>query len=292
MDLTSSVRIEEADGIRGWAALIVIVFHLFWEVFGILIPQFRFWPTRFFLDGPLAVYVFFILSGDALSYRYILTGNANILTKSIIKRYFRLTMPIVASCFIVYLLMKFGFTWNSFAGKIVHREDWLGKFIQFPPYFGGLIRYAFIDVYIHHTLENSYNPFLWTMSIEMIGSLLVFSYLITFKHQRKPLVTALICAGFLAYFNTFFSLFFIGIALAILRARGYFKRMHAISLTQPITLLILAGTAAIDSFAWHYKFQSMHLSIFMASIIVAMIYLNSSLDIHSSSLRHRSGGTI
>ncbi len=277
MNPESRIRIEEVDGIRGWAALCVIAFHLSWETFGILVPQFRFWPTKFFLDGPLAVYVFFILSGDALSYRYMLTGNASGLTKSIIKRYFRLTIPIATSCLIVYLLMKSGLTWNGIAAPIVHREDWLGKFIQFAPNFGSLVRYAFIEVYVHHTLENSYNPFLWTMSIEMIGSLLVFSYLITFKQQKNPLATALVCAAFLTYFDTLFSLFFIGIAFAILRIKGYFDRIHAAKMTQSGTLLILAGIAATDAFAGHTNHQSMHLSIFMATTVVAAIYLNSTL---------------
>ncbi len=278
MSSSNVSRIEEVDGIRGWAALCVVVFHLSWETFGIIEPQLRFWPTKFFLDGPLAVYVFFILSGDALSYRYILNRNPEILTKSILKRYFRLTMPIAASCLTVFLLMKFGLTWNTQAGAIVHREDWLGQFIQFPPSFKNMLHYALVNVYVNHTLANSYNPFLWTMSIEMIGSLLVFSFLFTINHQKNPIILASLIAIFLAALNTFFSLFFIGIIFSLLRSRGDFKRLRTLPGIQMGTLLSFGAIIVCDALAMRTNFQSMHLSIFLATAAVGVIYFNPTLS--------------
>src|SRR5262245_41931407 len=66
-------RVHEIDGVRGWAALSVLFFHLFWELFGGVVPAFRSSILRFWLDGPLAVYIFFVLSGDALSWPFLLT---------------------------------------------------------------------------------------------------------------------------------------------------------------------------------------------------------------------------
>lgn len=45
----------------------VLIFHLAWELFGAVVPAFRTPALRFVLDGNLAVCVFFVLSGDALS---------------------------------------------------------------------------------------------------------------------------------------------------------------------------------------------------------------------------------
>ena len=105
-------RIGEIDGVRGWAALCVLLFHLVWETFGNLFPLIKVPYLKLFFDGPMAVYVFFILSGDALSSGYIRSLNKNLIYKLIIKRYFRLLGPILLSCLIVYFLLYFHLTFN------------------------------------------------------------------------------------------------------------------------------------------------------------------------------------
>ena len=36
-----SGRLDLLDGVRGWSALSVVLFHVFWETFGALVPAFR-----------------------------------------------------------------------------------------------------------------------------------------------------------------------------------------------------------------------------------------------------------
>ena len=88
------MRLSELDGIRGWAAFSVLLFHIMWEVFGIKFPEFRNNYTAFILNGPLAVYVFFVLSGEALSTPYRMTGKRSSVTRLALKRYLRLSIPI------------------------------------------------------------------------------------------------------------------------------------------------------------------------------------------------------
>src|SRR5690242_4690965 len=111
-----TLRVHEIDGVRGWAALSVVVFHLFWELFGGEVPTFRSAALRFWLDGPLAVYVFFVLSGDALSWPFFASGDARILDRTVVKRYFRLAIPIFYSSLLCFLLMRAGLTFNHQAG--------------------------------------------------------------------------------------------------------------------------------------------------------------------------------
>lgn len=95
-------RYIEIDGIRGWAALSVVLFHFFPETFGVIFPFLHNPIFGFMSDGGLAVFVFFILSGDALSLSFFKTKDDKVITKIILARYFRLTFPIVISCFIVF----------------------------------------------------------------------------------------------------------------------------------------------------------------------------------------------
>ncbi len=61
-------RIGALDGLRGWAALVVVVFHFTWEMWGVHFPVFRQFPASL-INGQLAVSIFFTLSGYVLTVR-------------------------------------------------------------------------------------------------------------------------------------------------------------------------------------------------------------------------------
>ncbi len=153
-------RLHEIDGIRGWAALVVLLFHLTTEMFGALIPEFKSDLAHLFLNGGLAVSVFFVLSGDALSAGFLRSRNPGILESLVVKRYFRLTIPIFISCALAYLLMVSGMTYHLPAAEVVRREAWLGGSLNFDPSLISLLRYSFYQVYDGHSQAVSYNPFL------------------------------------------------------------------------------------------------------------------------------------
>ena len=78
----STMRIDYLDGVRGWASLMVLLFHAFWETFGNVLPVFRNPVTAFLLDGHLAVFVFFVLSGDALSTAWFSRPSSGLLARA------------------------------------------------------------------------------------------------------------------------------------------------------------------------------------------------------------------
>src|SRR5258706_1988331 len=96
----AAIRFHEIDGLRGWAALSVVVFHLYWETFGVVMPGLRNPATAFFLDAGLAVSLFFVLSGEALSAAYFAGKGEVAVVKLCVKRYTRLTIPIAATCLV------------------------------------------------------------------------------------------------------------------------------------------------------------------------------------------------
>ena len=83
------------DGLLGWAALIVLFGHL-GPVF--LIAKYKMYVMSFFMDGELAVHVFFVLSGFVLSIGFFESGKRIILKELLIRRYPRLAVPVVLSC--------------------------------------------------------------------------------------------------------------------------------------------------------------------------------------------------
>lgn len=281
----SAARLGEIDGIRGWAALCVLLFHLTWELFGEAMPAVRNPYTHIFLDGPLAVYVFFVLSGDALSSGFVSTRDYSSLAKGAVKRYFRLTGPIFFSCAIVYALMKLGLTYNVAAARIVGREEWLGSFISFEPDLLHLIRYGLVGVYTDHTTQTSYNPILWPMSVEMIGSLVVFTFCGALAYLRRPLPVALGCAVALWILGSWYALFFFGLSFSLLRPTGFFDRMRANRRIQVLSVVGLVCIGIADGFAvsgpatiGDTKFvKPPEVSIAMATALVFLIYCNATL---------------
>lgn len=216
-DKTDIDRLHEVDGIRGWAALLVLFAHFFGETFGVLFKELHNPITDFLFEGRIMVYVFFVLSGDALSNAFFRRKDLQTNVRLLFSRYPRLTLLIFVSCFLSWLAMKLGLNANVGAAEIVHRGDWLGTFLMFTQTLGGMLKYAFAGVYFGG--YSSYNPFLWTMAVEMAGSLLVFLIVFCLKVFKEEHWTTMLLALaiFLLFLQQMLALFVIGVLLARLR---------------------------------------------------------------------------
>ncbi len=220
----SPIRNREIDGIRGWAALSVVALHFLVGLFGDLFPILQSGWFAFIFDGSLSVSIFFILSGDALSIPFFSNRSTKTTARLVLSRYFRLTFPVAICCFTVYLLMKLGAIFNTEAAAVVRSDLWLKQFLQFEPSLLGVVRYSLYDVYINHSNEISYNPFLWTISIEMVGSVVVFLNIFVFKYIRKPLLILAIQCIFFFVFGSPMYLFIVGMLLGYFRKSDHFER--------------------------------------------------------------------
>ena len=104
-----AVRFRFLDGLRGWAAVVVLLHHLFID--GLPANSFMadraLWAKVFFLNGTLAVSVFFVISGFSLSIRYLETGDGGF-GRIAAGRYLRLALPIFAICAVTYVLLVSG----------------------------------------------------------------------------------------------------------------------------------------------------------------------------------------
>lgn len=250
-----NARLYEIDGIRGWAALVVVLFHVFWEIFGVAAPGLRNPVTGFLIDGRLAVSIFFVLSGEALSSSYFAGRGRQAVARLAIKRYPRLMLPIFASCLVIFALSQANLIFNTQAAEIVGRADWLGTFLNFSLTLSGTAKYSLVSVFTQEPRDaHAVNPFLWSMKVELIGSLLVFATLSTLQYFRQPLnpLVAMMMLLLLIPIPTMTNLacFFAGMIFARLRSEGRWEAIQDYRLSLYSWLVIIALGSISGTVNW------------------------------------------
>lgn len=181
-------RIHFLDGIRGWAALSVLIGHLLFLLAPWLPDSDHYltigWYTlvRFISDGHLAVLIFFTLSGYALSIHQLNPSRRN-LALAACSRYFRLLLPVLVTSLFAYLLLKLGLFFNQEVGPT---SSWMGGFYNFDASLIKVLKFAFYDVFIDYKENLSYNVALWTMKNELLGSFFIYLFLGVFRSSERP----------------------------------------------------------------------------------------------------------
>jgi peptidoglycan/LPS O-acetylase OafA/YrhL len=243
----SQARAHEIDGIRGWASFSVLLYHVFNQMFTALVPWINSPWLAPFLQGRLAVCVFFVLSGDALTTVFFARGGSDpsSIDRLVVRRYTRLTIPIFMSCALPFILRLAHADLHDEASVVLNRTNWLGKVIEFPFSIVGFLRYSLLGVYTGHSNAVSYNPFLWTMSLEMIGSMLVFltCYLWPRLRHRKAVLAGVALALFAL--NSFLCLFLVGMLFGLLRSESFFARVSGGKLRQLAWLAAFLALALV-----------------------------------------------
>jgi len=234
------LRLHILDSIRGWAAVVVLVFHVCQQMFTKTLPEFGPYWIPFF-DGGFAVAIFFVLSGEALSHAYFVKKDLEVVRKLAIKRYVRLTIPIFASCLIVFLLMKANLVYFHEAVSVSGASDLTKGFLQFEPCLEKVLYFSFFGVYFQYTGEASYNPVLWSMSVELLGSVFVFLALFVTQTRAQRWVIFAYVAPFMALFAPFFICFIFGMVFGELRVAGTFNRLSAHPAANFLSILALSG---------------------------------------------------
>ena len=247
-------RNEELDGLRGWAAVSVVIFHSkymsFWNVL-----QPVDWRLYAFAYGPLMVRVFFILSGDALSSCVTRPNSKGFSPGILIKRIPRLSGTVfMASCFLFFAL-QFGWVCNLEAGKILNRP-WLGPetaSIQSKEYnIFDIMYHSFVGIYNGQDLYIDRN--LWTMSSELRGSILVIAICAALPHLRYRAGLLLLTTWYLAkYFNDFSRYFVYGMFLGEIRALGIFSWCHQFTIIRILTILMICLVPFIAAYPPYFN---------------------------------------
>ena len=202
-DLNKQGKILYLDGLRGIAASSVVVVHFILAFYGAL---YYLAPNQVHtMDGKeleigrsllsmlysanLAVPILFMLSAYVLSYRFFRDKDSSIVVASAFRRYIRLAIPNLASALLGYLFLRNSLYYSAEASKLTLSTSWLGAFYQFEPNLFLAVKQGLWDGFFAYipevTYKVSYNPTMWTMTYELAGSFLVFTFLTLFGVSAK-----------------------------------------------------------------------------------------------------------
>jgi peptidoglycan/LPS O-acetylase OafA/YrhL len=157
----------------------------------------------------------------------------------------------------------------------VRREGWLGTFLNFDPNIVGVLFYVLIgvfspsDVYVEPMTE--YNPMLWTMSIELAGSALVFLFWYLSPGLRRQRVLLIVLAALLSGLGSYYALFFFGMLMSRFRVDGLLERFRANRSWQILALPLMLATGYAN--AAHYEAGNIRqVNLLCAAILVFCFY--------------------
>jgi peptidoglycan/LPS O-acetylase OafA/YrhL len=224
-DASASSRLLALEGLRGIAAIVVVIYHAILIFYmtsqygtstnGSYVQHLGFEdnlygnPLQVFLSGGFAVSIFFVLSGFVLTVGYLKTKDVSIIHKLATKRYIRLMLPALASILLTYIVLALNLNTNQQAGEAIN-SYWLQNKFAFDISLVEAFKQGVWGIFVGK--DAYYNPVLWTMFYEMLGSFLVFAVAVVFSGLRKRWVVYAILA--LCTFQTWFFGFIIGLVLA------------------------------------------------------------------------------
>jgi peptidoglycan/LPS O-acetylase OafA/YrhL len=239
----------ELEGLRGIAALIVVLWHFAFAFLPArigIVPPFDpdgglvGNPAFALIDGPGAVMLFFVLSGYVLPLGYFRSGRVAVVLQAAAKRWFRLAGLTVAAAVGSYLLFRLGLYHYREAAALT-QSDWLRTF-------GGGERYgqlspsltaAVLEGAVFAFLRDAdvYDPVLWTMRDELFGSLMVFGLGLVLVRCRGRWGTALLAVAVAGtqWTDPRLGAFIVGLALCWAQVRGKLSIHRSVA---PICLLL------------------------------------------------------
>jgi peptidoglycan/LPS O-acetylase OafA/YrhL len=274
-------RLCELDGLRGWASVSVMLSHLLFGVFvrvdpPVLTPWIK-GLLEPLLGGTLDVAVFFVVSGHALSISYWTKSSRKTVPELVARRYVRLTVPVLASCLIVFALDEFGLLFHREAASLLHVEDWLGTFLHGKNRIVDLLVYAAVGVFCCHTQDMSLNPFLGTMKAELAGSALVISYVVFDRRIGPKSIVLLSAFAIFLSFDSFLACFPIGVLCGYFQSRGYFRGLGGRSVIQIIANLAFCAALIVGTYCNRIWPGWLLPSIVASSVLVVSVHASGSL---------------
>jgi peptidoglycan/LPS O-acetylase OafA/YrhL len=235
-------RLKFLDGLRGWAAVFVLLYHVFCD--GIPFDAAFGSQLKLFVpfNGGVGVFIFFVVSGFSLSIDYLALGDRRSWLRITFGRYFRLAIPIFFACLVVHIAMKLGAI-----APPSERLPRFQEFLTFTPTWEHLARFSSYGVFFDYDYRDSYIGPLWTMPYELAGSFIALLSALVFRHTRWRFGSFLVMTAIVltvapgAY--KMLALFPVGCALADCHLRGWLS-----SIPTPLGVVLFCSGFAIPIF--------------------------------------------
>lgn len=230
-------KIGYLDGIRGLAAMGVLFTHI---VVAFYPAVFNGKAAEAHLEGAadavlghsiwagcfasnLAVPMLFVLSAYVLSFRFFLKRDPAIATANAYRRYLRLVGPVLFSMLLACFFLRCGWFYNVQVGVMAHSEWFLGAQYLFPADFGEAVQQALWKCFSMDGVQ-TYNPPLWTMNFELLGSFTVFGFLALFGRSPRRYVIYAVMAGL--FIRSYYFAFVLGVILSDMRYSDWGGRLR------------------------------------------------------------------
>ena len=215
------------EGLRGVAAVVVVLFHIMMIFFPEVIDGVTAYsstgvqnaafehsiygnPLNALLSGTFSVSIFFVLSGFVLTIGFFQTKDAGIIKRLAAKRYIRLMLPALAAVLLAYVLLKLGTNEYRIQAAAVTHSVWLNSLWNVVPHLSGALNQGFYGIFVNG--NTTYNPALWTLQWEMIGSFIVFASALLINDMKHRWVIYIALA--FIFSTTWLFGFILGMALA------------------------------------------------------------------------------
>ncbi|MEI7606535.1 MAG: acyltransferase [Rhodospirillaceae bacterium] len=253
------------DGLRGWMALTVVLYH----------TTLAFFPgeeNKLLLvigNGALAVYVFFVISGFSASFAFITTGDKLVVIRAALARYPRLTLPILTSCSLAYLVFSAGLMYNIPAAAAAGTENWLGCHYRFSPSLLAMLEFSIYDVYFFGDNARSWNSVLWIMPIEIVGSFMVYG-IILFTGRWRRLVVGVMLPGCF-WLGSHLTAFLLGIVLAEIAGWGGFRHWRISRSAAATSVFVLLLALGLANWGGVYLTAPPAMSVTAALVVLAVL---------------------
>ena len=271
-------RILWIDGLRGFACLMIFLHHFMIGFFpssfyGISVVSHGNYgwdtclaqqPISGIINGNYWVCVFCLLSGLAQSYKIFCLENVHTVAHDMIKRYFRLSLPVFFVSFVVYFLMRGNLFFNTKISDIVG-SPWLASFYLDTIPFKSVFETSFVSVWMSGDLIFS-NAF-WMLNILFLGSYLTYILALIAKGKKLRIVILLSLVALLFYQRNNYYICFVGgviIAYFLVYGNNDYKYKTIFGVISLIIGMFLGGYPSgvvptnVYRYLQHFSFDIIH----------------------------------
>lgn len=249
----NQTKILYLDGLRGVAALIVVIHHFtiafFWGTYTAESKYYHYFfekyialtPLNLLIAGDFSVHVFFVLSAIVIARKFYKSNDYLELTKQIFKRYFRLAIPVSIVIVIVSIFLYFGWFYNSKTADFMGSGAWLKGFFNLVPNFNDMVS-EIISSKVFLQDSNKFNLVFWTLGYELRGSMLVF--LVAIVRNKFKYKTLLYTSLVSLFFGTYYLSFIFGLIILELMT---IEKLPKINYRKPLGLILIGLTIYLGS---------------------------------------------
>lgn len=218
-------RITALDGLRGIAAVIVVIYHIMLGFYPSVLSrnetqlhtQNRIeWmihdtPLAVLVNGNFAVVLFLVLSGFVAGLQFRKRPGVLSVFNSFVKRFLRFWLPVLATNVLAVLAIVFYWGWNQQAGVLTGSANWLAVMWRMEPSLIDAFFQSVGSMFRMYSRDIVYNSSVWTMPFFLAGPLLVGAIMVVISKYRWRWLAMIVIA--LLLIRTHYWFFVLGLLL-------------------------------------------------------------------------------